>query len=199
MYCAGNFSEGESKMSNRVYVSFENDWLDQAVKLGGELMSAGHYPFVPRLSKLIPGRTSDEWVAYYSMWILQCDCLFETMTARPHELKFAREFNIPIVNSVEKVNALKLPVYGELGRQFGLDAARLLEKTEPDENWRKLNNGAVLKSFVTELSWVLFDGLNAPTLDSRVLNAKRKESSLIVGREALKLWDYISRTQGVTS
>lgn len=116
------------------YISFTDPI--EGITAARDLMQAGHFPFLPQLNKLVVGRSDEQWVKYYQMWLLRCDCIFATAHAREHEVQFANANKIPWCNTIDKVNRLQLPPYDELGRRFGVAVARMIK---PGDNWQQLD------------------------------------------------------------
>ena len=138
----------------------------EAIVAARDLMKFGHYPFIPQLNKLVAGKTDDEWQRYFKMWMFRCDCLFACVSARTHEIMWAKENKIPVCADYTHVNTLKLPPYGELGRKFGEEVAT---KLPLNEAWRTLQAEEVKRQFEDKC------GLGA--------------DPVTVGRFALQAWD----------
>ena len=151
-------------MSIFVYISHQDPI--HALVACQELMTQNAYPFVPQLNKLVVGRTDEEWIRYYQMWMLKCDVVLATKSQRAHELAFARENKKPIAFSVAEAVAVQLPPFAELGRQFGEACAELLPK---DEGWRRDTKEDALHQF------------------GNIVGLGR--DPLYIGIEALKAWD----------
>jgi hypothetical protein len=109
-----------------------------------KLMNHGHFPFVPQLNKLVAGRKDPEWENYFKMWLFRCDCILLTERFREHERDWAVSNKIPVVTSVVGVNDIRLPPFAELGREFGMEVASLLPKSE---EWRKRSREDLSKEF----------------------------------------------------
>lgn len=118
-------------MSLFVYVSHRD--TVEALVAAKELITCGHFPFIPQLNRLIAGRSNEEWENYFKMWLFRCDCILLTESSRRHEEAWAMENKLPICKSVKDVNNIKLPPFGELGRKFGERVASILA---PNEEWR---------------------------------------------------------------
>lgn len=118
-------------MSLFVYVSHRD--TVEALVAAKELITCGHFPFIPQLNRLIAGRSNEEWENYFKMWLFRCDCILLTESSRRHEEAWAMENKLPICKSIKDVNCVKLPPFGELGRKFGEACAA---KLSTDEAWR---------------------------------------------------------------
>lgn len=119
-------------MSTRVYISHK-DPVD-ALIAGRDLMLRGSRPFVPQLNKLIPGLSDKQWEDYYKIWMIQCDCVLKTKTFREHELSWAREEKVPIVDNIDDAVNLIIHPQKENLRVFAreLESQDLAYDKEPE-------------------------------------------------------------------
>ncbi len=151
-------------MSYFVYIS-HRDPVD-ALVVARKAMEHGHYPFVPQLNKLIPGRKDEAWENYFKMWLFRCDVIYLTPSYRKHEQDWAVSCEIPVVINLQELNSLKLQPYIGLGTEFGKAVSKDLPE---DEEWRKRDKAEVLKE-LTDVA-----GLGADPLK--------------VGQLVIKAWD----------
>ena len=118
-----------------VYVSHRD--VVHALEASRQLMKHGHYPFVPHLNRWVDGLPEYEWENHFKMWLFRCDILFCTQSYRNNEVAWARELKMPIVYTIDGMDRVVLPKYRELGRQFGEACALALERSDPNEEWRR--------------------------------------------------------------
>lgn len=179
----------------RVYISYRDDSLDKAITIAKLLMIKGCIPFLPRLNKLVDGRSDDEWVRYYISQLYVQDCLWATDTARAHEIAAAMNFGIPVIHNEQELSNVHLPKYGELAKDFSKFLATSLELQCPSEEWRTGSQKSG-RPAVQELEMIIG---KLPALNPQQIDAGSKNSAAIQARcvevatLALKVWDLEER------
>jgi len=128
-------------MSFFVYISHRRP-VD-AIVVAEQLIIRGHFPFIPQLNKLIPGRSDEEWENYFKMWLFKCDVLYCTRQPRLHEIDWALSNHIPVVSSLIELDDVKTPPFRELGREFGEAVSNIMT----DSKWQEVSTDMIRIDF----------------------------------------------------
>lgn len=111
VYVAGPISNGEDRTMGYQAVV---DNIRNAVQLGGRIADRGHSPMVPHLThfwNLMDPRAYQDWLRIDDEWVKVAEVVYRMpghSKGADHEVTLALSLGIPVVYSMEELDALHL-------------------------------------------------------------------------------------------
>lgn len=100
--------------------------VQRAMQAGSQLLTAGHFPYVPHLSHFLHMQTPqprEVWMLLSEIWLRECDAIVRIPGV-----------SIGADREVKVAKGLGIPIYGSVGEFLGLSMEPLVEKDWYDDN-----------------------------------------------------------------